>query len=174
MKQYGLTRNLPNNCGQRVRDLFEIAWEGKRRCGFTVSVFLTETIKALKREGIRNWQRWRWRDYGYFWGCGRWAIGKESLGDVFSWLAKKSGQNRWGAIEALGLKMLSEVDLKAIIEKVVAQNQTAVDKLGKGAFGLLMGAAMKEVRGKANPDLVGKLLRQRLPWFFILVFDIFV
>jgi glutamyl-tRNA(Gln) amidotransferase subunit E len=59
--------------------------------------------------------------------------------------------------------MLSEVDLKAIIEKVVAQNQTAVDKLGKGAFGLLMGAAMKEVRGKANPDLVGKLLRQRLP-----------
>jgi Asp-tRNA(Asn)/Glu-tRNA(Gln) amidotransferase B subunit len=39
---------------------------------------------------------------------------------------------------------------------------------------LLMGAAMKEVRGKANPDLVGKLLRQRLPWFFILVFDIFV
>jgi len=27
---------------------------------------------------------------------------------------------------------------------------------------MLMGAAMKEVRGKANPELVGKMLRERL------------
>jgi len=27
---------------------------------------------------------------------------------------------------------------------------------------MLMGVAMKEVRGKANPELVGKLLKERL------------
>jgi Asp-tRNA(Asn)/Glu-tRNA(Gln) amidotransferase B subunit len=34
--------------------------------------------------------------------------------------------------------------------------------LGKNAYGMLMGAVMKEVRGKANPELVAKLLRERL------------
>jgi Asp-tRNA(Asn)/Glu-tRNA(Gln) amidotransferase B subunit len=34
--------------------------------------------------------------------------------------------------------------------------------LEKNAFGMLMGIVMKEVRGKADPELVGKLLRKRL------------
>ncbi|HUT16977.1 MAG TPA: hypothetical protein VMW84_01615, partial [Acidobacteriota bacterium] len=33
---------------------------------------------------------------------------------------------------------------------------------GKNAFGKLMGIVMKEVRGKADPELVSKLLRERL------------
>jgi Asp-tRNA(Asn)/Glu-tRNA(Gln) amidotransferase B subunit len=37
-----------------------------------------------------------------------------------------------------------------------------VDKLGKNAFGMLMGLVMKEVRGKADPELVSKLLKERL------------
>ncbi len=58
--------------------------------------------------------------------------------------------------------MFTEADLAPIIDRVVAANKAQVDKLGKGAFGMLMGAVMKEVRGKANPELVAKLLRERL------------
>ena len=66
------------------------------------------------------------------------------------------------AIEALGLKMFTEADLAPVIDRIIASNKPQVDKLGKNAFGMLMGATMKEVRGKANPELVGKLLRERL------------
>ena len=66
------------------------------------------------------------------------------------------------AIDALGLKMFTEADLAPIIDRIIAANKAAIEKLGKNAFGMLMGAAMKEVRGKANPELVSKLLRERL------------
>jgi len=66
------------------------------------------------------------------------------------------------AVAALGLKMLTETELAPIIDRVVAAKQQSVDKLGKNAYGMLMGAVMKEVRGKANPELVAKLLRNRL------------
>jgi Asp-tRNA(Asn)/Glu-tRNA(Gln) amidotransferase B subunit len=44
----------------------------------------------------------------------------------------------------------------------VAVNNKSIDKLGKNPYGVLMGAIMKEVRGKANPELVAKLLKERL------------
>jgi Asp-tRNA(Asn)/Glu-tRNA(Gln) amidotransferase B subunit len=41
-------------------------------------------------------------------------------------------------------------------------NKQSVEKQGKNAFGLLMGLVMKEVRGKANPDVVSDLVRKKL------------
>ncbi len=66
------------------------------------------------------------------------------------------------AMNALGLKMFTETDLTPIIDRIIAANKPQIEKLGKNAFGMLMGATMKEVRGRANPELVGKLLRERL------------
>jgi aspartyl-tRNA(Asn)/glutamyl-tRNA(Gln) amidotransferase subunit B len=52
--------------------------------------------------------------------------------------------------------------LVVIVDRAVAANGQAVDKLGKNAFGMLMGVVMKEVRGKAEPELVSRLLKERL------------
>jgi Glu-tRNA(Gln) amidotransferase subunit E-like FAD-binding protein len=81
---------------------------------------------------------------------------------VFSWLAKNEGKTMADATSALGLKMLTEADLAPILDRIIASNKQQIEKLGKNAFGMLMGAVMKEVRGKANPDLVSNLLRERL------------
>ncbi len=62
-------------------------------------------------------------------------------------------------VDALGLKMFTEAELTPVIDRVLLANKQSVDNLGKNAFGMLMGAVMKEVRGKANPELVGKLLQ---------------
>ena len=66
------------------------------------------------------------------------------------------------AVTKLGLKMFSEAELAVLVDRAVAVNRQAVDKLGKKAFGMLMGLVMKEVRGKADPELVSKLLKERL------------
>jgi aspartyl-tRNA(Asn)/glutamyl-tRNA(Gln) amidotransferase subunit B len=57
--------------------------------------------------------------------------------------------------------MLTEAELAPIIDSIIAANKQSIDNLGKGAFGILMGVVMKEVRGKANPELVVKLLKER-------------
>jgi len=98
-----------------------------------------------------------------FRAVGAGELAKEALADVFSWLAKNEGKTFADATQALGLKMFTEAELAPIIDRIVAVNKAQIERLGKNAFGLLMGAAMKEVRGKASPDLVGRMLRERLP-----------
>ena len=129
----------------------------------TVAVFLTETIKALKREGIPVENVDDHQIKMIFKAVAKDELTKEALGDVYSWLAKNEGKTLQDAVTALGLKMLTEADLTPIIDRVIAANKAVIEKQGKGAFGMLMGVVMKEVRGKANPELVSKILKQKLP-----------
>ena len=80
----------------------------------------------------------------------------------FTWLAKNPGKAVSDAAQALGLKMLSKAEMESIVDRVIAENKAQVEKLGKGAFGLVMGLTMKEVRGKASPEVVSQLVKQKL------------
>jgi Glu-tRNA(Gln) amidotransferase subunit E-like FAD-binding protein len=124
-------------------------------------VFLTETIKALKRDGVAVENVNESQIKALFVTISSGALTKEALVDVFSWLAKNEDKNVQDAITALDLKMFTEIDLERIIDHVIAANKPAIEKNGKGAFGMIMGAVMKEVRGKANPELVNKILKQK-------------
>ncbi len=128
----------------------------------TVAAFLTETLKALKREGIVLENVSDDQIEGIFKAVGSGELAKEALAEVFSWLSKNEGKTLQDATNALGLKMFTEADLAAVIDRIVAANQPQIKKMGKNAFGMLMGAVMKEVRGKANPELVSKMLRDQL------------
>jgi glutamyl-tRNA(Gln) amidotransferase subunit E len=128
----------------------------------TVAAFLTETVKALKREGVQVENVSEDQIRIIFKSVGSGELTKEAIADVFSWLSKNEGKNIKDAVDALGLKTYTETDLAPIIDRIVAVNKLTVDKLGKNAYGILMGAVMKEVRGKANPELVAKLLQERL------------
>jgi glutamyl-tRNA(Gln) amidotransferase subunit E len=127
-----------------------------------VAAFLTETLKALKREGIQLDIVTDEQIKSIFKTVGQGELAKEAIADVFSWISKNEGKTVQNAVDALELKMFTEKELSPIIDRVIAANKQQVDNLGKNAFGMLMGATMKEVRGKANPELVGKLLREHL------------
>jgi len=116
----------------------------------------------LKRDGIQveNVSDQRMREI--FREVGSGELAKESTGDVFSWLAKNEGKSVRDAADALGLKMLSRVELEKLVERVISENKTQIDKLGKGAFGLIMGLTMKEARGKASPEAVSALVKEKL------------
>ena len=56
-------------------------------------------------------------------------------------------------------------ELEIIIEKVLEENSEAVNSYKKGkekAFGSLVGAVMKHTKGKADPAIVNKLLKDKL------------
>ena len=162
MSAYSLNEKLAKQIvDSEYNRLFEVIVKESGVSATTVAVFLTETLKALKRDGVQVEQvsEEQTREAFGLIGCGE--LAKEAVADVVTWLSKHEGKSVQEAVAELGLKMLSEAELTVLIDHAVAANRQAVDKLGKNAFGMLMGLVMKKVRGKADPALVGKLLKER-------------
>ena len=163
IKQYSLNEKLAKqliDCEYTA--LFEETAQACQVAASTVAAFLTETVKALKRDGIAAENVTDEQIGAIFAAVGAGELTKEAVAEVFTWLSKNEGKTVQYATAALGLIMYTEEDLAPIINRIVAANQVQIQKLGKNAFGILMGATMKEVRGKANPELVSKLLKERL------------
>ncbi len=163
IKQYGLNVKLAKQLiDSEYILLFEETAKTSGVAASTIAAFLTETVKALKRENIQTENVTDDQISTVFKVVGSGELAKEALSDVFSWLSKNENKTVQDAVAALGLKMFTEADLAPIIDRIIVVNKQQIEKLGKTAQGILMGVAMKEVRGKANPELVGRLLRERL------------
>ena len=85
---------------------------------------------------------------------------------VFEALWNAEGQEADGIIEARGLKQMNNAgELERIIDEVVAANPDNVAQFRAGkdkAFNALVGQIMKASKGKANPQQVNDLLRQKI------------
>jgi len=163
MREYSLNEKLAKQIvDSEYSGLFEVIALESGVSATTVAVFLTETLKALKRDGVQVEQVSEGQLREVFSLIGRGELAKEAVADVVTWLSKHDGKSVQDAVAGLGLKMFSEAELSVLVDRAVVANRQAVDKLGKNAFGMLMGLVMKEVRGKADPELVSKLLKERL------------
>jgi len=76
-----------------------------------------------------------------------------------------SGDDPATIIEREGLALMSEADLLALVEGVVAAHPDRVEAYQggrKGLFGFFMGQVMKGSKGKADPERARALLEERL------------
>ena len=78
----------------------------------------------------------------------------------------KSDQDAKTFIGERGLVQLSDVDeIEQLIENVINNNPKMVDEYKNGKdrlFGFFVGQAMKLSKGKANPQVVNKILKKKL------------
>lgn len=78
----------------------------------------------------------------------------------------KEGGSAKAIVEKQGLSVISdEISLQTIIDKILSENpsQVALYKGGKDKlFGFFVGQVMKETKGRANPQLLNKLLKAAL------------
>jgi len=85
--------------------------------------------------------------------------------EVFS-LMWESGKDATSLIEEHGLKQVSDDGaILATIDKVLSENPSMVDEYKSGKdklFGFFVGQVMKAMAGKANPELVNQLLKEKL------------
>jgi len=95
------------------------------------------------------------------------TISNKIARDVFA--AMWAGEHGGGAdaiIEARGLKQISDSGaIGAMIDEVLAANPSIVEEYRAGrqkAFNSLVGQVMKAAKGKANPQQVNELLKQKL------------
>ena len=77
-----------------------------------------------------------------------------------------TGESPDKIVRERGLTQISdEQEVRALVGDVIAENSRAVAEFQKGkdrALRFLMGQAMKASGGKANPELVYRLLREEL------------
>ncbi len=163
MKEYNLNQKLAKQIADsEYSALFEAIVKESSVTATSGAVFLTETTKALRRDGVNveNVSEDQIKEIFRWIGSGK--LAKEAVADVFVWLSQNEGKSLQDAVDALGLKMFSKAELTTLVDRVIAENRQSVDQLGAKAFGMLMGAVMKEVRGKADPALVSAILKERL------------
>jgi glutamyl-tRNA(Gln) amidotransferase subunit E len=131
----------------------------------TVAAVLTETMKALRRDGVEidRIGDEQIRELFRFVGAGKTA--KEAIPEILTWLSRHEDASVEAAIESLGLAMLSKGEVEKIVDAILKENEQLVRERGKAAFGTLMGLVMRKVRGKAKAELVSKILRQKLERF---------
>ncbi|EZH64705.1 glutamyl-tRNA amidotransferase [Bacillaceae bacterium JMAK1] len=84
---------------------------------------------------------------------------------VFNEMMKNGGEAKQ-IVEDKGLVQISdEGQLKAIVDNILDNNQQSIEDFKNGkdkAFGFLVGQAMKETKGKANPQVINKLIKEGL------------
>jgi glutamyl-tRNA(Gln) amidotransferase subunit E len=163
VKEYKLNQKLAKQIlDSQQSELFETIIRESGVSPTTVAVFLTEALKALKRDGVQVDKVSVNHVREIFKNIGSGDLMKESMSDVAVWLSKNEGKSVQDAISILGLKAVSEDELGAFVEKVLAENKEVIQERGEGSFGVLMGVIMKSLRGKVDVAQVSKVLKEKL------------
>jgi len=166
MRDYGLNEKLARQVlDSEYSQLFEVIMQNCGVSATTVAVALTETLKALKREGfaVENVSDEQFMEL--FRSVGSGELAKEAIPDVLGWLAKNEAATVAQAVENLGLGTLKPEELERIIDDAIRDNAELVKERGAVAFGALMGIIMKQARGKAKAESVSELLKKKLKQF---------
>jgi Glu-tRNA(Gln) amidotransferase subunit E-like FAD-binding protein len=166
MKQYELNEKLAKQIADSEYSiLFEKIAGESEVSATTIAAFLSETLKSLRREDVEVEKVTDGQLREIFKRVGLGELAKESISDVCRWLSKNEDETVSAAVENLGLKMLSEKEIEELVQDSIEKNKPIIDKIGKNAFSRLMGIIMKQARGKANAELVSKILKEKLNHF---------
>lgn len=166
MKEYELNQKLAKQIlDSEYGDLFETVAKETGVSPTVIAVALTETLKALRREGINieAVTDEQFRELFSLIDSGKTT--KEAIPEIITWLSKNEGATAKEAAESLGLAMISQKELERIINDLMDRNKSLVEERGKGAFGPLMGMIMKKVRGRVKAEMVSGILKKRLEDF---------
>jgi len=163
MRQYGINKKLASQLlDSEYTSLFESIAGEVAVSPTVIAVTLTETMKALRRDGVPVDRLSDEQITEVFRLVGSGKMAKEAIPEVLSWLARHEGVKAADALEALGLTMISQEDLEKMIDDLVAKNKALVEDRGERAFGVLMGMIMRKVRGKVKAQVVSQLLKDKL------------
>jgi len=162
-KAYKLNQKLAKQIlDSEYGELFETIVKESNVLPTTVAAFMTETAKALKRDGVHveNVSDNQIREIFRALGSGR--VTKEAVPEIVNWLSQHENNTVEDAISKIGLKMLSNEELEKVVDSVMERNRTLIQERGENAFAPLIGMVMKEVRGKAVAASVSELVKKKL------------
>jgi glutamyl-tRNA(Gln) amidotransferase subunit E len=162
-KEYKLNEKLAKQVlNSEYSELFETIVKESKVSSTTVAAFMTETLIALKREGIALEKVSDDDLRAMFRLMGDGKIAKEATTDVVSWLSKHGDKTIQDAVKELGIQSIRKDELNKLITRIVEENKKIIKERGEDSFGALMGIAMSTLRGKADAALVSRILREKV------------
>jgi glutamyl-tRNA(Gln) amidotransferase subunit E len=163
IQEYGLNQKLAKQIiGSEYGSILDEAIRESQVSPTLVAVVLTETLKALRRDGVAVENVSDKQLLAVFRMVGSEAIAKEAVPDVIIWLSDHEGATVEQALGALDLGLLSQAELENIIDELIEGNRKLLKERKGKAFGILMGLVMSSVRGRAKAKIVSELVKQKL------------
>ena len=165
-EEYGLNLKLVRQIlDSEYIDLFEKLAQETKVSPTVIAVALTETMKALRRDGVEveRVSDEQLRELFRLVDAGETA--KEAIPEVITWLSKHEGATAKEAVETLGLTMIAQEELEKMIDSLMRENRSLIEERKEGAFGSLMGMVMKKTRGRVKAEWVSETLKKRLKEF---------
>lgn len=157
-KQYELNEKLAT---QVLDSNYQEVFEELSEAGLSttlLAVTLTEDLTKVRRDGVPVDNLTPDAIKDTFALVKEGTVVKESVVDILVYLAKNPSHGVDQAVKMLGLEMMGDDEVKALVESTVAEKEAMVKECGMKAMGPLMGIIMGKVRGKASPQQVNKLL----------------
>lgn len=127
----------------------------------TIANALTYQFSEIRREGIDVDALPLDRLRGLFRLFREGAFAKEAIPRLLRHMARE-GSDATEALNALGLGALTEAQVDAILDEIIAAHEPMIRERGERALAPLMGVAMERLRGKADGRVVNDKLRKRL------------
>ncbi|MFW9814293.1 MAG: Glu-tRNA(Gln) amidotransferase subunit GatE [Candidatus Thorarchaeota archaeon] len=163
VKDYGLSSDLSYQITRSVNlNLFEQIVEEIDVSPTLVAATLENTIVSLYRNRVPTDNLMDQHFLELFQSISQNQISSEAIPEVLTYLANNPKSDVRTAIEATGLGMASTAEVERIIKRLVKDREDFIQKQGDRSIGALMGAAMKELRGKADGKMVNELLRKEI------------
>jgi glutamyl-tRNA(Gln) amidotransferase subunit E len=163
VKEYGLSSDLSYQITRSVNlGLFEQIVKETEVSPTLVAATLENTVVSLHRDRIPTDNLQDQHFIGLFKSISKTEISSEAIPEVLTYLANNPKSDVQMAIQATGLGMASTDEVEKIIKKLVKEREDFIRKQGNRSIGALMGAAMKELRGKADGKIVNQLLRKEI------------
>ena len=164
---------LPNNCkinqkltnqilNSEYLELFEKISKDTLISPTVIAVTLTETLKALKREGLKTEAITDEQFIELFGLISSGKTTKESIPTILTWLGKNEGVIVKNALKDLNLLMMSKKEIEELINNILEENSDFIKEKGSRAQGPIMGLIMKKARGRVQPNMINKILKNKL------------
>jgi glutamyl-tRNA(Gln) amidotransferase subunit E len=163
IKDFGLSGELSYQITRSINlNLFEQIVNETDVSPTLIAATLENTVVSLHRDRIPTENINDQHFLGLFQSISENQISSEAIPEVLTYLANNPKSEVKTAIEATGLGIASSTEVEKIIKKIVKDREDFIRKQGDRSIGALMGAAMKELRGKADGKMVNELLRKEI------------
>lgn len=162
-QKYQLNPKLAEKiAGSEYLTLFEKLCAATKIQPTFIATSLTENMTSLQRDGVPVETLSDNHIEETFLLVNAGSTAKESIPSILGWLAKNPSRRPADALTALGLVMMTREQLDKIVDKCIIENKNLVAQLDVRNMGKLIGIVMKEVRGKADAQVVTELIKSRL------------
>lgn len=143
-------------------ELFENICSDKKSSPNFVASVLCSTITNLERQGLNSSLLRPKEIMRTFEFLNQGKITKESVEIIFEQLMSGKTHSVDEVIQNTSMTTINEEELGKILAGIIQANLGIINKQGSHSIGILMGNAMKSLRGKASGERINKLLQNMI------------